>query len=154
MRDNPCSVKTYIAHVTGSRKHVVIDENFEAILAVADSYEEAASAAMHIEASNQTFNFEEIYRLYPRKLGKASGLRWLKNNVKSKSRYDRLVEAVNNYSHHCKELGTEDTFIQHFSTWVKRFEDWTNGNMKEVVVPKEQIQRNPLRDIEKLLGGV
>ncbi len=123
------TVITRIAHVVGSNIHVVLDGSMEAVLGIANSYEEAASIAQTIEIRNQNFNFDEVYAHYPLKKGKTMGLKWLKRHVRSQSRYDLLVQAVFNFRKEVAEKGTEPQFIPHFSTWVKRFDDYIDENM-------------------------
>lgn len=142
-----------IAHVVGSNVHVVLDNSMEAVLGMAQSYEEAASIAQEIEIRNQNFDFEIVWALYPRKMGKKSGIIWLKRHVRSQSRYDLVLEAVKNYAEYCRDRGTEEQFILHFSTWVKKFEDWISENNPNIVVKNRQKGVPELRafDVERLL---
>lgn len=148
------TVKTVLAHVIGSKRYVVLDGSLEAVLGTCEGYEEAQRLALDIEAKNMGFDFEAVYKIYPRKISKASGIKWLKQNVKSRSRYELLLEAVQNYAKYTKDRDLEEQFIQHFSTWVRRFEDWTNENLKETRVHPQQIAKKTHLDIEKLLGGL
>lgn len=70
------------------------------------------------------FDFESIYKSFPRKLGKTSGIKWLKAHIKTLEKYSLLAQAVDNYAKHCDENVTEIKFILHFSTFVRRWEDW------------------------------
>ncbi len=70
------------------------------------------------------FDLNKIYELYPRKLGKASGLKKLKRQVKSREKYDLCFAAVVSYANHCKRERIEMKFIKHFSTWANTWEDW------------------------------
>lgn len=146
-------VITRIAHVVGSKTHVVLDNDLEGVLGVASSYEEAYALALKLESRNQGFDFEAVYNIYPRKIGKKSGITWLKRNVKSRSRYEILLEAVTNYRNYHKVRGTDEQFLQHFTTWVKRFEDWTTANMPNDM--KFQVTKTlpkvTERDVERLL---
>jgi hypothetical protein len=135
--------------------YVVLDGSFEAVLGFCEGYSEALALSLEIECRNQGFDFEAVWKIYPRKIAKKSGILWLKKNVRSRSRYDLLMQAVNNYAAYCDARSMEEQFIQHFSTWVKKFEDWTTESIKETFVPPQQISTRPVHlDIEKLLGGV
>ncbi len=146
---------TRLAHIIGTNSYVVLDNNLEAVLGFGETLDQAIKIQCEIETRNTGFDFEKIYKLYPRKINKATGIKWLKNNIKSRSRYERLLEAVNNYASHCINDGVEEKFQMHFSTWVRRFEDWTTENLKGSSVPQVQIARHVLDgiDIEKLLLG-
>lgn len=148
-------LKTFIAHVVGSNHFVVLDEEFEAVLGKTEGYENARHLALLIEARNEAFDFERVYEIYPRKGTKASGLKWLRQHVKSKSRFDKVMEAVNNYRRHCTENDTPLKFTLQFVTWVKRFDDWTNENAPRDLT-KYEIENNPLKDfdVDEILGGM
>jgi len=149
------TIKTRLAHVTGTNTYVILDESLEAVLGQAEGSDEALRIASQIESRNQGFDFEAIYKAYPRKISKASGIKWLKMNVRSRTRYDKLLEAVKNYSHYVADKQMDEQFVQHFSTWVRRFEDWTDENYNASKVSQYEIINQPLQNIsiEKLLGG-
>jgi hypothetical protein len=67
------------------------------------------------------FDFNAIYEIYPRKIGKASGIERLKRKITTPEKYTLLIQAVKHYA----ELmsGTEERFIMHFSTWAGKWED-------------------------------
>lgn len=70
------------------------------------------------------FDFESIYKKYPRKIGKTLGFRWLRQHVRSQEKFDALERAVAFYALYCAQNSIEEQFIKHFSTWVKSYEDW------------------------------
>lgn len=78
-----------------------------------------------------SFDLECAYRLYPRKIGKDSGLKRLKQKVKSAQMFDRLIQAVANYSLYVKRERIEAKYIMHFSTFAGRFEDWCDENVEQ-----------------------
>ena len=80
------------------------------------------------------FDFESVYKIYPRKLGKASGIRKLKSKVKTDEKYEQLKLAVEKYAAHCKRERIEEKFIMHFNTWCSRWEDWVPSATEK---PKE-----------------
>jgi len=146
------AVKTRLAHVVGSNMYVVLDGSLEGVLAVVEGADEAQKVALDIEARNQGFDFETIWKLYPRKMGKKSGITWLKRNIKSRSRYEKLLQAVTNYKRFTEDQGTAEQFIMHFTTWVKRFEDWTDENMPGLAPLNKIKTKVSALDIENLLG--
>lgn len=71
-----------------------------------------------------TFDFESVYKKYPRKEGKSAGIAWLKRHVKTERAFGELHEAVERYQRHCQSERLERQFTPHFSTWVKSYRDW------------------------------
>jgi hypothetical protein len=128
----------------------------EAVLGQGNSYEEAAAIAQGIEIRNQAFDFEKVYNLYPRKKGKSAGLRWLKRHVRSSSRFDLVMEAVQNFANECNNRGTDENFIPYFSSWCPQFEDYINETGGGVAT-KPSWRTEPMvlqpHDIERLLLG-
>lgn len=87
----------------------------------------------------EEFNFEAVYKMYPRKVGKASGIKRLKLKVKSKYKYDFLLACTSNYIQHIKRERIEPKFIMHFSTFANCFEDWSPEEtpLTPLVKPKD-----------------
>lgn len=65
---------------------------------------------------------EEIYDLYPRKMGKTLGIK--KAKKMSQTELQKLKQAVLNYCEYVKENKIEEKFIKHFSTFVNQYEDF------------------------------
>lgn len=68
------------------------------------------------------FDFDEIYALYPRKLGKLQGIRKCQYKIKSLKKFEELKQAVINYAKYVE--GTEPQFIKHFSSFMSCWEDF------------------------------
>lgn len=84
---------------------------------------------------------EEIYKLYPRKLGKATGINNLIETVHTASDLEFFLKAVNNYSTDCAKKGTEEKYIKHFSTFVgpidkPSWRDWVDYTFSAGAKPK------------------
>lgn len=62
--------------------------------------------------------YERIYAAYPRKIGKATGLKKLKGADPAE-----IWKALNNFLAHHKLAGTEPQFIPHFKTWTNNWRD-------------------------------
>lgn len=62
------------------------------------------------------FDFEEPYHAYPRKLGKAQGMKRLESMVKDQETYDAFCRAVQNYARMCQ--GKDPNYIKHWSSFV------------------------------------
>lgn len=70
------------------------------------------------------FDFDAIYKKYPRKLGKSEGLRKCKVQIKSQKDYENLKKAVDNYARYCIEKIENEKFIKHFSSFMSVWRDW------------------------------
>lgn len=71
------------------------------------------------------FDFEVIYKLYPRKgEGKAAGMKRLTKVIRTDEQYMDLANAVKNYVDLCKMNGTERKYIKMWSTFVNNYEDY------------------------------
>jgi hypothetical protein len=131
---------TKLAKILGTETYVVLDASMESVLGLASSLKDAEDIQESIAA--KSFDFEAVWKAYPRKLGKASGMKWLRANIRSQNRFERLKCAVENYREYCQKNDTDEKYIQHFSTWVKRFEDWV------LIEAPQPIQSSQTRSIE------
>lgn len=95
---------------------------------------QVAKPVATVKNNELKFDLTVIYKMYPRKIGKATGLKKLARRIKTQADFDNVFAAVNAYDRHCKNELIEDKFIMHFSTWVMRYEDWIPGNTDK---PKE-----------------
>jgi hypothetical protein len=76
------------------------------------------------EPSVPKFDFESVYRDYPRKLGKSPGLKKCRTHVKTEADYESLKYAIERYKQHCASNHVEAKFIMHFSTFMNQWRDW------------------------------
>ena len=70
------------------------------------------------------FAIEDLYKLYPRKLGKKKGLLALTRLIKTQQKYDDVKTAITNYSAFLKKEQVEPRFIKHFPTFINNYTDW------------------------------
>ena len=70
------------------------------------------------------FDFESLYEKYPRKVGKAAGLRKAKVQIKTLEAYEELRTAIARYTNYCIAQKTEPRFIKHFSSFMSDWRDW------------------------------
>ena len=92
------------------------------------------------EKTKEVFNFEEVYKHYPRKLGKKQGIGKLGKTIKTKEKYELLLEAVQNYAAYCKEHDTEEKYIKHFDSWVSIWEKWIPIDTEVSSLPAESFE--------------
>lgn len=74
------------------------------------------------------FDFDKIYDLYPRKMGKKRGVELCKAKIKTQELYDQLLGAVQNYTAHIKRECTEPSFVKYFSSFMAEWSDWTDAS--------------------------
>lgn len=86
------------------------------------------STQSKIIAQNQ---FEQLYEIYPRKLGKKKGFQKLKTVIKDQNDFDRVRVAIENYCKFCQRHKTEPQYIKHFSTFMGTWEDWLEVKVEE-----------------------
>ncbi len=82
-----------------------------------------------------TFDFEAIYRQYPRKLGKANGIKRLKAQIKTQEQYEDLKRSLANFNKYHRINATEPAFIPYFSTYVTIWTDWLAADTGTSKIP-------------------
>lgn len=104
---------------------------------------------------NQTeqrfFDFEFLYKKYPLKKGKATGLARLAKIITTQEDYDQFSKAIDRYKADCVASGT---FFKHFSSFVgtekvQPWRDWLDddaGSTVAVVAPKVFNRANQRTD--------
>lgn len=65
-----------------------------------------------------TWDIEAIYNAYPRKDGKANGLKKLQKIIKSTEQFNEILNGAQKLKEFHEAKGTEQRFIPLFSTWV------------------------------------
>lgn len=76
-------------------------------------------------------DLDSIYKLYPRKEGKARGLVILKGSIKSQSDLDDCLRALDAFVAHHKKKGTEANFLPQFKTWAGSWRDALDSDYGE-----------------------
>lgn len=90
----------------------------------------------------RTLDFEKIYEIYPRKIGKKLGIQRLQSKVKTDEKYKLLLGAVEAYQDYCANSIKEEKYIKHFSTWVNEWEDWITGEITETYsLPFDELSK-------------
>lgn len=87
------------------------------------------------------FDVEKIYQEYPKKQGKALGLKKLHATIKKQDDYDIVLQGAINYSKYVLENKVEARYIKQFSTWVNQ-ESWND----EMIVVSSQVA-DPFKDL-------
>jgi hypothetical protein len=104
------------------------------------------------ESHAAKFAFEDIYKIYPKRLGssnKAKGLERLKRIVKTQSDFDDAMKAVKNYSEWCKQTNKERTeLVKMFSSFFDPIGSW-----REWITYQPEAKKNPFSFLEKYSDG-
>jgi hypothetical protein len=90
------------------------------------------------------FDFESLYKKYPRKEGKADGLKRCKAQIKTPEAFAELSQAIDKYKSHVHSKGLEEKYIKHFSTFMNSWRDWLDpetGSAESSVIDFAAIAR-------------
>ena len=68
--------------------------------------------------------FDDLWKQYPRPLGRKAALRSFMGSVKTARGLDRIKVALVNYRAKLVEEKTDPAYIQHGSTWFNNWDDW------------------------------
>ncbi len=96
--------------------------------------------------ASRSFDFESIYQEYPRKLGKAKGLKIAEREIKTEADFDRLLIAVKRYAGHVRRENVEANYVKHFSTFMGSWQDWLDddvGKFKPAQPPRPAPRIEP-----------
>lgn len=111
----------------GIKKHILHMQSIEPAQedenVIEDDDDKELLNTTRIIAKGMEFNFEDIWSLYPRRVGKKHALRHFKASVKNEKDLDDIRTALNNY------LASErvyNGFIKNGDTWFNNWRDWVN----------------------------
>jgi hypothetical protein len=93
----------------------------------------------------EEFNFEEIYKRYPKKIGKSVGFRRLRASVKSERSFIDLQTALDRFCEFHTQKGTTKEYYPHFSTFTTTWRDWLDNDAGTV-----QLE-NDIKPISELI---
>lgn len=71
------------------------------------------------------FDFDSLYRKFPRKEGKSRGLAICRREIKTESDFADLDRAIMNYA----RIKKGDEFLKHFSTFMGEWRDWLDPDV-------------------------
>lgn len=82
------------------------------------------------------FDFDSIWKDFPKKLGRSQALRHFRASVKTESDWMSIKKALANYKRHIQDKSIESRFIQHGKTWFNNWRDWVD--YQDPVTEKEK----------------
>jgi hypothetical protein len=94
-----------------------------------------------------SFDFEAVYKIFPRRIGKKTGIEKLRKTVTTQDKYELLVQAAQHYAHMMRD--TEEKYVKHFSSWATCWMDW----IPEDATVSSQPEQMDLDDISRLLDN-
>lgn len=115
-----------------------------------DSKKENIYAQTSVRASVSLVDFEKIYSDYPRKQGKAKGIKKARAEIKTQDDLAMLAQAIQRYRDHCRNNKIEAQYIKHFSTFMGEWRDWLDPNIGTT----ESYQPDPFDFLEGPSAGV
>lgn len=97
-----------------------------------------------------SFDFDALYKKYPRKLGRQKGLRIAQDQIKTPDDYNALDLAITRYGEHCRLNSTAPEFIKYFSTFMSEWKDWIDVEIcDESKIPKDVSAARLLKVLEE-----
>ena len=86
----------------------------------------SSSSSKRKNTNTTEFDFESLYKKYPRHEGKAEGMRRARERIKDQEAFTLFTTAVFNYIEKCKLDQTDQKFIKHWSSFIgtKDQEPW------------------------------
>lgn len=102
------------------------------------------------EKNENKYDLDLIYAQYPKKVGKASGMKKLHSIVKTQELYDKVMQGVINYKELCLEENVDMKYIKQFSTFVNG-EHWNDELISEYTNTKNK-EKDLLNQVESLMN--
>lgn len=93
-----------------------------------------------VVTKNVTFDFESLYKKYPRKQGKGAGLKKCASQIKSQKDFDLLSTAIDNFSSYMRDSGRDIELIPYFSTFMTNWRDWLDPEIYKPVKKSNHFQ--------------
>ncbi|MFM6994566.1 MAG: hypothetical protein ACKOWO_05585 [Sediminibacterium sp.] len=87
-----------------------------------------------------SFDIESVYQQFPRKLGKAGGIKKLSKEIKTQEQFENLKKAVANYSSSVSAKKTSIEYVKYFSTFASEWEAWVDIPQEEFS-PKQNFAK-------------
>ena len=102
----------------------------------------------NIYISSKTFEdeFDNLWKLYPKKIGKKDALRHYIRNRKNKVPYETILEGLKKYIEYINNTSTPTQFIKDGSTWFNQ-ESWNDEREVEHKETEEEWEARMEREI-------
>lgn len=98
--------------------------------------------------------FEELWQLYPRKVGKTNALKAYIKARKNGTTFEEVKQGIENYRRQIEAKGTATEYIKHGSTWFNQ-ESWNDEYTATPSGKKPpQVTEKTAEDINKMFGAI
>lgn len=87
------------------------------------------------------YDFESLYKIYPRHIGKKLGHRRLRSLIKTNEEFEMFRAAVLNYKRLCELEKREPRYIKHWSSFVNCWEDYVTEEKPAADSQLDRIMR-------------
>lgn len=88
------------------------------------------------------FDFENLYKKYPKKVGKKKGFQKLSREIKTQADFDNLSLAIDRYVSFCRENKTSQQFIKQFDSFVTVWRDYLEEDFGQSADFSQKIKNN------------
>lgn len=99
--------------------------------------------------SEKNFDFEPLYKKYPKKVGKSKGLEKAERQIKTQEEFDQLSQAIDKFKKHHEAEQTEPKFVPYFSTFMSTWRDWLDDDTGRSTIDNESATERRLRLIKE-----
>lgn len=82
------------------------------------------------------FDFESLYKKYPRQEGRSRGLEACHAQIKTQADFDSLSKAIDHYAKACANKSTEGKFVKQFSTFMGCWRDYISPTAGSTTLPR------------------
>lgn len=96
---------------------------------------------MVAKKENPALDFEGLYRTYPRREGKAAGMKKLRSTIKTEAEYLAFKGAMEAYIKLVKDRKSELQYIKQWVTFVNNWTDYLEDHSTPPSSPLDQLQR-------------
>lgn len=86
------------------------------------------------------FDLEFLYKKYPLKKGKSSGLKIAKAQIKTQADFDNLSQAIDAYVSDITKNQTSAKYIKHFSTFMSSWRDWLDPETGTAILEQQKSE--------------
>lgn len=83
------------------------------------------------------YDYEALYKLYPKKIGKKKGLQSCASQIKTQEKYEALKKAILNYAKHTQDR--ENRYKKDFSTFMNCWEDFVEVESVQASKPNKKL---------------
>jgi hypothetical protein len=104
--------------------------------------------------STPKFLFQELYEIYPKKMGRAQGIKKCEREIRSPEEFQALKKAIENFSKFHRTRNTEAQYLPYFSTFMNFWRDWLDpdvGSVKLSLGSGESVEAYLARTRPKVL---